>query len=93
MVGAAMAERELVRRVAGREAEELMAEADPEDRDAAHELAHGVDLRAQGLRVPGPFERRTPSKRASSSAEAVCGTTVTDAPAVASRRKIERFAP
>ena len=54
MVGAAMAEGELVGLVPGREAEELMTEADPEDGDAAQELAHGVDLRVEGLRVPGP---------------------------------------
>ena len=53
MVGAAMAERELVRRVAGREAQELVAEADPENGDAAEELAHNLGLGDEGLGVAG----------------------------------------
>ena len=72
-----------------------MAEADPEDRDAAEQLAHDLDLRAtSGSGSPGPFERRTPSKRASSSA----ARRVRDDRHGRSRRrrggaKIERFAP
>src|SRR5688500_12885867 len=44
VVGAAMAERELVGLEPGREREELVAEADPQDRDAAEELLDDPDL-------------------------------------------------
>ena len=53
MVGAAMAEGELVRRVAGREAEQLVTEADPEDGDAAEKLAHDLGLGDERLGVAG----------------------------------------
>ena len=93
MVGAAVAE-ELVRLVAGREPEQLMAEADPEHGDAPEQLAHDRDLLAQRLQVAGAVQRRTASCRASSSAGVVEGTTVTCAPAPASRRaEVERLQP
>jgi hypothetical protein len=39
--------------VAGREAEQLVAEADPEHRDTAQQLAHDLDLVCERLGVAG----------------------------------------
>ncbi len=49
-----MAEGELVRAVPGREAEELVTEADAEDGNAAERVAHDLCLCLQWLRVAGP---------------------------------------
>ncbi len=62
VVRAAVAERELERLVPGREREQLVAEADAEDRHPAEQVAHSVRaLVASGSGSPGPFESRTPS--------------------------------
>ena len=62
MVRAAVAERELVRLAPGREREQLVAEADPEDRDASDQAARIVACSSvSGSGSPGPFESRTPS--------------------------------
>ena len=53
MVGAAVAEGELVRLVAGREAEQLVAEADAEHGHAAEQLPHDLHLVGERLRVAG----------------------------------------
>ena len=53
MVRAAVAERELVRLVARRETEQLMAEADAEDRHAPDQLAHDGDLVRKWLGIAG----------------------------------------
>ncbi len=53
MVGAAVAERQLRRLVAGREPEQLVAEADPEHRHAAERLAHDPRLLDERRRVAG----------------------------------------
>jgi hypothetical protein len=66
-----------------RETEQLVAQADAEHGVAAEEIAHDRRLLLERLGSPGPFERTTPSKRASSSAGVVCGHTVTAAPASA----------
>ena len=68
VIGAAVAELELEGPGAEGLAEELVAQADPEDRDAAR-LGGGPDQRPQGGRrfgqsgrgSPGPFERKIPS--------------------------------
>ena len=93
MVRAAMTKRELVGLVTGRESEQLVSETDPENRHAAEQLADDGDLVLERLGVAGPFDRSTPSKRSSSSADTSCGNTVTAAPAPASRRRIERLQP
>ena len=51
MVGAAMSEFQLVRLAAQREAEQLVAQADAEDRLLADQLADVADLRHQRLRI------------------------------------------
>ena len=48
-----MAEGELVRAVPGREAEQLVAEADAEDGNAAERVAHDLGLCLQRLGVAG----------------------------------------
>ena len=53
VVGAAVAERELERLQAEREPDELVAEADPVERDAAEQLAHGLDRPVELGRVAG----------------------------------------
>jgi len=57
----------------------LVAQTDPEDRQAAEEPADRLDQVGHGLRVAGPFERKTPSGFVSSTASAgvAAGTTVT----------------
>src|SRR5215210_4792145 len=54
VVGAAVAERQLERLVAGREREELVAEADPEDRNVAEERLDRRDLTREWLGVARP---------------------------------------
>ena len=93
MVRAVVAERELERRQAGRQGKQLVSEADAEHRDAAEQLRDDRHLAGERFGSPGPFESSTPSNPASVSASTSCGNTVTDAPAPASRRMIERFAP
>ena len=73
MVGAAVAERQLEGLVVGGEAEQLMAEADPEDGRAPEEVADDRGLLDERIGSPGPFERTTPSWPASVSASTVCG--------------------
>ena len=53
MVRPAVPERELEGAVAGSEPEQLVAEADPEDRDPAEQARDGLDLRLERLRVAG----------------------------------------
>src|SRR6266516_1475524 len=60
MVCASMAERELEGLVAGREREQLMAEADAEDRDTAEQFAHDGDLLHEGLRIAGAVREQHP---------------------------------
>jgi len=50
------------------------------------------DLVVERLRVARPVREQDPSKVCSSRKVAVCGNTVTAAPAAASRCRIERFA-
>ena len=95
VVRAAVAERELERPVSGREPEQLVAEADAEDRDAAEQAARPPRTSSRsGSGSPGPFERTTPSKPASSSA---LGRVREDGDGGArrrrARRRIERFVP
>ena len=53
MVGAAVAERELVRRVPGGEGEKLVPETDSEDRHAADQLSHHGDLVDERFGIAG----------------------------------------
>ena len=81
VVAAVVTEAQLVGLAAERRREQLVAEADPEDRHldrGAPELRGQV---AEGGRVAGPFDRKTPSgRRASTSlAGVVAGTTSTSA--------------
>ena len=62
LVAAAVAELELVGAAADGEAEELVAEADAEDRQLGRDqLADAVDAYSSGAGSPGPFDRKTPS--------------------------------
>ena len=94
VVGAAMAEGELEGLVPGREADELVAEADAEHRHRAQEPAHGLGLRAQWLGVAGAVREHD----AVEALELVgLGRVREDGhrrprPS-ASRRRIERFVP
>ena len=98
LVGAAMAAIQLVGLAAQRQRQQLVAEADAEQRHAWHRARPG----SRGPRTPpvaagspGPLDRKTPSGwwRRMSSAVAVAGTTVTRQPAEARQRRMLRFAP
>ena len=58
MIGAAMAEFQLVSLAAEREPENLMAEADAEDRRLADQPPHVVDLRVQRLGIAGAVREK-----------------------------------
>ena len=91
VIAAAMAELQLVGLAAQREAEQLMAEADAEDRLLAVQLADVPDCAySSGSGSPGPFERKTPSgfSASTSSAEVSAGTTVTRQFSRVSRRRM-----
>ena len=80
--------------MAGREAEQLVAEADPEHRHAAEQLAHDVDLVLERLGVAGAVREQD----AVVAGELVGVDACVDrrspcAPAPASRRRIERLQP
>ena len=70
-----------------------MAEADPEQRDAAEQLAHDLDLVDERLGVAGAVREHHAVVAGELVGVVVCGTTVTAAPASARRRAIERFVP
>ena len=53
MIGAVVAERELVRLEADRAAQQLMPEADAVDRSLSDQLSDGVDDVSEGRRVAG----------------------------------------
>src|SRR5882724_3452848 len=53
MVGAVVAERQLVRAAAGGEPDDLVAEADAEDRHAPEQRAHAVDQVRHAFRIAG----------------------------------------
>src|SRR5260370_37127910 len=60
LVGAAMAELQLKRRSAEREAENLMAETDPEDRPFTHQIMHGFVGIWQGRRIARTIGEKNP---------------------------------
>ena len=93
MVRAAMTERQLVRLVAGREAEELMAEADPEDRHPPEQLLHRLHLVVERLRIAGTVGEDDGVVLRELVRGDGAGCTCTCAPAPASRRRIERLQP
>ena len=96
MIRAAMAELQLVGLAAEREAEDLMAEADAEDRRLADQLADVVDLRVRAARDrPGRSRetRRRASARARLRRGVSAGTTVTRQPTCTRRRRMFRLMP
>ena len=96
LVHAPVAERHLVGASAEREPQQLVPQADPEDRDLAEQVATRPRRRtAVAAGSPGPFERNTPSKPpAAISAAGVCaGKTVVSMPWAASSRRMFRFMP
>ena len=96
LVAAAMAELELVGAGAEREGEDLVAEADAEDRHPAQQFAHRVDGVGHGRRDrPGRCSgrRRRAPARAPSRAGVSAGTTVMRQPRAASRRRMLRLIP
>ena len=96
LVGAAVAELELERLRPERQAEQLMAEADAEDRLLAEQVAGWCRSRSRRRPgSPGPLERKMPSGlwRSTSSAVAVPGTTVTWQPTCVRQRRMFHFMP
>ena len=74
VVGTVVTELELVGVRAEREAEDLVPDADPEQRNLADQASHLLGRADDGAGSPGPFERNTPSgSRASTSAAGVGG--------------------
>ena len=96
LVAAVMAELELVGLAAERQAEDLVAEADAEDRLLADQLAHRRRRRtATAAGSPGPLDRKMPSGFiASTSAAGVsAGTTRTRQPLATRLRRMLRLMP
>ena len=96
LIAAVVAELELLRRAAEREAEDLVAEADAEHRVLARRAR--APARARPRRRPGrPGRSRGRPRRAASertcSAVVRAGTTVTSKPWSTSRRRMLRFTP
>ena len=97
LVAAVMAELQLLRLAAEREAEDLVAEADAEDRQAAvgelaHDRPHAFDRRG----IAGAVREEHGVglvARATSAADVCAGTTVTSKPCSTSRRRMLRFTP
>jgi hypothetical protein len=73
MVGAAVAERQLERLVPGREAEQLVAEADPEDGRTAEEVTDDRGLLDKRVGIAGAVREDDTVVAASVSASTVCG--------------------
>ena len=93
MVGAAMAEGQLVRLVAGGEAKQLVAEADAEHRHAAEQAAHDLGLERQRLRIARPV-RQQHAVVAGELLRSVAQTVSRAAASAAARRRtMERLAP
>ena len=90
MIGAAMAELQLVSLAAEREAENLMAEADAEDRRLADQPADVVDLRVQRLGIAGAVreEHAVGLEREHVFGGGERGTTVTRQPDCTRRRRM-----
>ena len=101
VVGAAMAELELEGLGAKRLSQELVAQANPEDRNAAGSAPSLINDRsivvasARGRGSPGPFEMKIPSGSASriASAGALPGMTVTLHPILTRWRRMFHFMP
>ena len=95
LVGAVVAELELVGLAAERQAQDLMAEADAEDRLLAEQLAHVSIAYGTAPGSPGPLERKMPSGfSASTSAAGVgAGTTFTRKPDATRWRRMLRLMP
>lgn len=79
MIGAVMAELQLVGLAAERKTAELVTQADSENGHSAGKPANIFNSVGGGFGSPGPFERKTPSgfMASTSSAEVCAGTTET----------------
>ena len=79
--------------MAGREAEQLMAEADAENRHAAEQIAHDLDLVAERLGVAGAVRQEHGVVAAELARVDGVREDRHAAPAPASRRRIDRLQP
>ena len=95
MVRAAVPERELERPQAEREPDELVAEADAEERRTAEQIANGLHRSVELGRVAGAVadQHRGGSSSSTASASQVPGTTTAWTPDSTSRRTIECLQP
>ena len=95
LIRAAMAELQLVRLAAERQAEQLMAETDAEDRLLAEQAANRVDRVVERLGIAGAVreEHAVGLWLRTSSAVAVPGTTVTRQPSCRRCRGMFHFMP
>ena len=97
LIRAAVAELQLVRLAAQRQAQQLMAEADAEDRHARSQAASWtfVDGVGRAAGSPGPLERKMPSGLVASrsAAGAAAGHDVTSQPCSARQRRMFHFMP
>ena len=96
MVGAVVAERQLVGAPAGGQPEDLVAEADPEHRHAAEEAAHRLDQVGHALGIAGTVGEKDAVGLALEHAAptaSTAGTTVTSQPAAPSWRRMLSLIP